>query len=124
MSSLGLIYVLAILFTKLSICLLYLRIFGVNLTFRKFVHGGMIFCGIYYSAFFGVSVAQVVICNKLSSIYDSLCIKTQDLLLVQVLLNAATDLYIFLLPIVPIRQLNMRRRRKTGVLIVFLAGAV
>ena len=124
MSSLGLIYVLAILFTKLSICLLYLRIFGVNLTFRKFVYGGMIICGIYYSAFFGVSVAQVAICNKPSSLYDSLCVKTQDLLLVQVLLNAATDLYIFLLPIAPITQLNMRRRRKTGVLIVFLAGAV
>ena len=124
MSSLSFIYVLAILFTKLSICFLYLRVFGVNTTFRKFVHGGMIFCGMYYSAFFGVSIAQVLTCDGLSSIRDSLCVKTQDLLLVQALLNAVTDVYIFLLPIKPIMQLNMRGGRKTAILIVFLAGAM
>ena len=84
----------------------------------------MIFCGIYYSAFFGLSVAQVSTCNNFSSLHDSLCLKTEELLLVQALLNAATDLYIFLLPIKPIMQLNMQRGRKMAILIIFLAGAV
>lgn len=123
-SSLSFVYVLAILLTKLSICLLYLRIFGVDPRFRVFVHGGIIFCVIYYTAFFGLSVAQVVTCDKASALYDPLCVKSLDLLLVQTVLNAATDAYVFLLPIKPIMQLNMRRGRKLGILTVFLAGAM
>lgn len=119
MSSLTIIYVLAILFTKISICLFYLRIFTVQKTFKAFVKGGMVFFTIYYVASLGLSMAQVMKCDRASALLDPLCVKTQSLTLFQAVVNVSTDLYVLVLPITPVMQLNMRRGKKLGVLVVF-----
>lgn len=124
MSSLSVIYVLAIYFTKISISLLYLRILGVHQTFTVFVKGGIVFLTIYYAASFGLSVAQLMQCAQASALSNSLCAKTQSLTLFQSVLNVLTDLYVLALPIAPLMQLNMRRGKKLGVLILFLSGSM
>ena len=124
MSSLSPIYYLAILMIKVSICLLYLRIFGVHPTFRKFVSGGLAFGIIYHSATFGLAIAQTIHCDRSSTGHDSLCEDIEKLTLFTSVMNMATDLYIFVLPIVPIMDLKVRREKKYGVLIIFLSGLV
>ena len=124
MSFLSVIYVLAILLTKISICLLYLRIFAVRKTFIAFVKGGIVFFTTYYAASLGLSIAMVTKCDGPSSLRDSLCAKAQSLTLFQAVFNVSTDLYVFVLPIAPVVQLKMPQRKKLGVLIVFSSGFV
>lgn len=124
MSSLSVIYVLAILFTKISICLLYLRIFAVQKRFTAFVKGGMMFFTIYYAATLGLSIATVMKCDRPSALRDSLCAKTESLTLFQAVINVSTDLYLLVLPIAPIIQLKMPQRKKLGVLAIFLCGFI
>ena len=73
MSSLSLIYYVSILLTKTSICLLYLRIFGVLPTFRRFVLGGLAFAIIYHAALFGLAIAHVVRCDSSNTLHAPLC---------------------------------------------------
>ena len=124
MSSLSIVYYLAILLTKISICLLYLRIFGVHPTFRKLVIGGITLATVYHSATCGLAIAQIVKCAGLSDLHDSLCEKTPKLTVFTASMNMATDLYIFVLPIGPIMQLKVQKGRKYGILIIFLSGSV
>lgn len=52
------------LFTKLSICLLYPRVFGVKTTFRRFVYSATTLCIVCHTAQSGISVALVSRCQK------------------------------------------------------------
>ena len=124
MSSLAVMYVLAILLTKLSICFLYLRIFGIHKTFSTCVKAGIWFCVVYYTAGLGLGIAQVTKCATISTIGDPLCVQTQNLTLWQAVINVTTDIYLLVLPLAPISHLQMRRRKKFGVLLIFLSGLV
>ena len=117
-------YYSAILLTKISICLLYLRIFGVHHTLRMFVLGGMALATVYHSATIGLAIAQIVRCDRPSALRDALCKNTPNLTLFTSVMNLVTDLYIFILPISPIMGLNIKRGKKYGVLIIFLSGSV
>lgn len=122
MDSLAIIYVFAIFFIKLSICLLYIRIFSVQRTFRYFVYAGMISCAISYTAYLGVSIATVVQCAGVSFAKLGLCVHAKVITIVTSVINVVTDLYILALPIGPILKLKLRRRQKIGLLAVFLSG--
>ena len=117
-------YVLAILFTKLSICLLYLRVFGVNTIFRRFVYSAMALCIVYHTASFGIFVAEVSTCDSVVSMNDQICLIAPRVILATSVLNVFTNLYVLLLPINPILALNISRGKRYGVFFIFLSGSV
>ncbi|KAF7510577.1 hypothetical protein GJ744_006189 [Endocarpon pusillum] len=124
MSSLSIIYVLGILFTKISIFLLYLRIFVVRRNFTAFVKGGMVFFSIYHAAALGLSIAYLTKCDRPSTVRDSFCAKWQSLDVFQAVMNVSTDTYLLVLPIAPVMQLQIPQGKKLGVLMVFLCGFI
>lgn len=110
--------------TKISICLLYLKIFGVNTIFRRFVYGAMALCVAHHTAQFVISVAQLSRCYSPVTGDHQLCSIAQRVTLAMSVLNVFTDLYILLLPISPILALKITKGKKYGVLFIFLSGSV
>lgn len=124
MDSLAIIYAFAIFFTKLSISLLYIRIFSVQRTFKYFVYAGIGFCALTYAAYLGINIATIVQCASPFSITLPLCAHAQAITIALSAINVATDVYIIALPISSILHLKLRRRQKIGLLAVFLSGLV
>lgn len=124
MTSLGFIYVFAMFFIKLSISLLYIRIFNVQRTFRYFVCAGILTCALTYAACLGISIATLVQCATPRALSYSICMKAQIITVVTSVINVSTDVYILVLPIGPILKLILRPRQKIGLLAVFFSGLV
>ncbi|KAL8750596.1 MAG: hypothetical protein Q9184_006371 [Pyrenodesmia sp. 2 TL-2023] len=124
MDSLSLIYALAIFFTKLSICLLYLRIFAVNRLLRIAIYGGIVFFALFHAAYIAWSVAAMTLCITASSLRRPICANAQLATVIFGVPNFCTDLYLVVLPIPSIIKLRLRRRQKVGVLFIFLSGSI
>ena len=122
MVALSVCYPIVIFFVKLTISLLYLRLFGLQKAFRYSVYGGIIFCFLFYTAYMGTQIGAVVRCDNTESTRYWLCRNNQILTLVSGVVNVATDLYLLILPIQPLMLLKLRGRRKLGLLLVFMAG--
>lgn len=117
-------YIFAIYFTKLSISLLYIRIFGVQRTFRLFIRGGILFICLFYAVYLCISIASTVQCATVSSQRLPLCKNGAITTIVTSVLNVCTDIYLLILPIRPILDLQLHRRQKVGLLIIFLSGVL
>ena len=124
MASLSVIYAFAIFFIKLSICLLYIRIFSLQRAFRYFVYAGIFFCALTYTTYVSISIATIVQCAGLLGLKEPVCAHAQSIVIVFAVIGVATDLYILALPVSPILHLKLRRRQKIGLLGVFFSGLV
>ena len=124
MASLSVIYAFAIFFIKLSICLLYIRIFNIQRAFRYFVYAGIFSCTLIYTTYVSISIATIVQCAGPLLNDFQVCAHAQSIVIVFAVIGVATDLYILALPISPILHLKLRRRQKIGLLGVFLSGLV
>ncbi|KAI4200551.1 MAG: hypothetical protein LQ346_002350 [Caloplaca aetnensis] len=124
MDSLSLIYALAIFFTKLSICLLYLRIFAINRLLRIAIYGGIVFFAIFHTAYIAWSIAAMTLCISASALRRPICANAQLATVIFGVPNFCTDLYLVILPIRSIIKLRLRRRQKVGVLFIFLSGSM
>ena len=122
MDSLGLIYVVAIFFIKVSICLLYLRIFGVERSFRLNVYGGIVFCAIFYLFCLAWFIATVTLCWGPSIL--GVCANAETITLTTSVLNVCTDVYLLVLPIRSVLKMQLRQRQRVRLLFVFLSGSV
>ena len=119
-----LLYVIAIFFVKLSILLLYLRIFGLRRNFQILVYGGIIFCVLFYGAYLGTSVAEPILCSSTGATSPICTSAVSAIVIYTSVLNVCTDIYILVLPIREIMDLQMRKRQRIGLLVVFLSGIV
>ena len=124
MDSLTLTYVIGIFFVKLSILLLYIRIFGLQRSFRILVYCGIIFCVLFHGAYLGSSIAEPVLCVSTRATSPICTSAAKAIIIYTSVLNVCTDIYILVLPIRQIMGLQMRKRQKIGLLGVFLSGIV
>jgi hypothetical protein len=124
LSATSIIYPIVIYFVKLSILLLYLRIFGINRTLRLSCHLAIVFFTLFYIAYFGVQTGILVDCISEASLKTNLCKNVYSLTVFQSAFNVASDIFVFALPIPRIMELHVNRRQKIGLLIIFLAGLV
>lgn len=122
MSGVGIIYPIVILFVKLSLFLLYLRVFGVRRTFRFLVYGGITFCVLCYTAYTGYSIGTTVLCNGIEAEAHALCKNANVITVFSGAINVVTDFYLLALPVVPLTQLHMQTRRKLGLIAIFMTG--
>lgn len=119
------VYKIVIGLTKTSILLLYLRIF-VRKYFRRLCYVSL-FIVITWS--FGSVMATVLQCLPISASWNkavpnSRCIDSDVFWISYGILNIVTDVVILLLPVREVIRLQVPRREKIGLLVVFLLGAL
>ncbi|KAI1753163.1 hypothetical protein F4782DRAFT_100348 [Xylaria castorea] len=100
----GLAYQITIFFTKLSILLLYLRIFSVHDTFALITIISIVIITLFYISLFCINYNGPV-------------------LLLNASFNVITDLWLLVLPFPLLVKLRLQRRQKLGLIAVFAAGA-
>lgn len=123
MSSAEITYPFATLFAKLSILLLYLRIFTTSRGLRISVYVGAVLLALFYMALIGTGIAAMTSCVGLAVTSIGICDKiTNDIQLLNSAFNVVTDCWILVLPMLFISKLQMPLKRKVGVAAVFAVG--
>ena len=119
------IYLVTLLGYKMSILILYLRLFAVNKTFRYLTWSMMVFvCGYLIANL----LTQIFGCSPRSKYWDpgiqGHCINYTKAGLAYGSMNIISDLLIFILPIPIVWQLKLATKEKIGVSIIFMSGAM
>lgn len=118
-------YAPTIFFTKLSLFLLYLRLFFVNRTTRYLVYVGIISTGLFYTI---AMIFPIIACSpyrgesRLDALNSKRCSKNKVLSYVVTVFNVISDLYLLSIPIPVVWRLQMATRTKIGVSAVFTLG--
>lgn len=102
--------------------LLYLRIFAVNPSMRYLIWGGIGLQVIVYTATTAIAISLELVCAADSALTNSFCANQYKNTVFQAVFSFATDLYVLVLPIKPLLNLQLSSRRRTGVMILFATG--
>ena len=119
------VYGPAVFFAKLSLFLLYLRLFNPNQWTRVLIYFGILTTFVFYTA---TTVAFGALCiprsgeNWIESNFSPRCGKSIVMTYVQGTFNVVSDFYILVLPIPVVWQLQMPLRKKVGVCAIFMTG--
>ncbi|KAL2814425.1 hypothetical protein BJX63DRAFT_420777 [Aspergillus granulosus] len=118
----NLTYPWAVCFTKLSILLLYKRLFPVHRE-RIAVCAGIVLNVICYTTFIILSTTNIAICTNFSSEITPFCLfQHQDVPIWMSGVNVFTDFYILVLPIPCLLKLQISLKRKIGLCFTFASG--
>ena len=123
----GMSYSLTILFAKMSLFLLYLRIFIVNRAMKWAIYAGMVaVIGFYVAtgAYFGYACLPRQDETWLLASLSTRCHDVTVLELPMGIFGLISDLYLYFLPIPIIIRLNFGRRKKLGTLAIFGTGSL
>lgn len=113
------------LFVKVTFFLLYLQLFGPMRWLRICAYIGAVFTVIFY---FGMAVAQLIFSTPR---HGETWLSHQDthnenlaiaMSVPQSAVGLAIDLYILILPIIAVSQLQLPIRKKVGVMLIFMTG--
>lgn len=108
---------------KVSILLLYYRLFSVNARVRYLIWAGILLQIIGYTAFTGCAIGIEVICSTPTAAQTNpYCLNTYKVTYTQSLFSFLTDVYVLLLPIGVVSRLQLSFRRKMGVIMIFMTG--
>ena len=125
LSANGITYPWTIAFAKISILLYYKRLFGVKRNLRMLVWAGIVFNAFFYTGYAAVGVGEISVCVGLAQLQNPFCVFGAGILVVIVsFINFLTDVYILILPIKHVLNLQMKRGRKIGLLVVFGSGVL
>ena len=117
-------YKLVMLCTKLSVLLLYLRLFPSR-RFRIIVFSAMAIVAIYLLALVGLTIGQ---CNPVSRAWDTTidgqCIDIKAFWYANAALNVTSDFLILALPMPYICRLHLPLRRKLSLSLVLALGGL
>lgn len=114
-----------VFFAKLSLFLLYLRIFSPDRWTRFLIYFGIGFTFVYYMVTAGILVGLCVPRKGESwplALLSSRCHKALVMTYVQGIFNIVSDFYILLLPLPVIWKLQLPLRKKIGVCAIFMTG--
>ncbi|KAL9036324.1 MAG: hypothetical protein Q9180_004363, partial [Flavoplaca navasiana] len=117
------VYPPGVYFAKAAILTLYLRVFSVKRVMRALIYGGLIVLFLAYATFIPVSV---VYCSpRKGGAWDFFlldkCKATALVLVIQGVFNLLSDNYILILPLPIIWTLNLERKKKIGLAVVFMS---
>lgn len=118
-------YILSLLGYKMSICLLYLRIFNINRRFRYATYATMFMIfGYLFSNFW----TQLFGCSPVSKAWipkeKGHCVDTIKSDYAYGSLNFVSDLILFVLPLPMVWRLKMSGKDKAGISIIFMIGSL
>jgi large subunit ribosomal protein L36e len=117
----NIVYAPTVLFVKLSIVLLYFRIFSVDRTMRWFTYGASAFLVVFYVSQTCVAIAVAALCTSPPP-NPHICSDLYKNTILQAVFNVATDFAVLSLPIIKVSRLQMSARRKVGVNAIFAVG--
>lgn len=124
-SSTSITYPVTICLVKISILLLYLRIFRVNQLLRRLIVFGIVIQVLFYGIITCVQIGSIVKCSSLATSSLQFCKNVaKPLQALQQAFNVVTDFYILILPIPCVLDLQLGRRRKIGIILIFGSGLV
>ncbi|KAL9018279.1 MAG: hypothetical protein Q9185_004382 [Variospora sp. 1 TL-2023] len=104
-------------FTKLSLLLLYHRIFAPDRLTKYLVYLGVFYCSVLYTSFL---LLTFLLCQ---TPLQAACKHRVNLfILISSGLNVFADIYLLIIPIAAVAKLHMPLRQKLGVSAVFLTG--
>jgi hypothetical protein len=109
---------------KISILILYKRLFGIYATSRRLVYIGITTVVLITIPACGVAISRSVGCDGIEALTRSLC-HTQNVSIVVTVFgvcNTVTDLYTLIIPINRILKLHVSSKRKLGLLAIFVGG--
>ena len=119
-------YPVVAFFTKLSLFILYHRLFARHLWIKYLVYFGTAFCFVMYTISFGVSGYLCLPHHNEGWVEATLSVRChrQDILIAYIRgpLNLLTDLYLLVLPLSAIWQLHLPLHKKVGVSGIFFTG--
>ena len=112
---------LATFFSKFSIFLLYLQIFSIHKTTRMAIWAGMIYNFIIYAPNFGIHGALCAPAPGQPWTFEVMenCSRSDIIGPIQGTLGLLEDIYIFVLPIPALSRLQMKNKKKIGLLFIF-----
>ena len=123
---LELFYLPTICFVKISLFLLYFRLFSPNRRTKYFIYAGIVFTGLYYPTRMTVGA---VLCSPRpgsgehwQSAISGKCINFYSRSYDIPIINILTDLYLIGIPVRTVWGLQMPKRKKFGVIAVFATG--
>ena len=107
---------------KLSILLLYLRIFAISQTMRYLIWGGIGLQVAVYAPTIALAVATEIVCPTDTTTTIGICNHTYQIEVFQGVFSFVTDFYVLVLPIRLVWNLQLSRRRKIGAMVLFATG--
>lgn len=112
-------------FTKLSILLLFLRIFVPPQTKKTGIYYS-IWVVIWFIVLYCIALVLVVLlqCVGKVEVPGKTCIDTFSLLVTASLINVLSDIVMLIIPVVAVWGLRMPLKRKLGLSVVFAVGAL
>ena len=123
----GVVVPLILLCAKLSFFLLYLQIFRPVKLLRLLIYAGaFVTAGLYISAFFVFIIYETPRPGQSFASHQTLSVTRKAQIVCAVLgaVGTAIDLYILVLPIAAVSQLQLAKRRKIGIILIFLTGTM
>ena len=111
--------------TKLSLLLLYLRIFSPNRYVRYAIYIGMIANVIFYGT---ITVVFGVLCiprpgfGWLQTVQTARCRRSIDMDYPTGIFGVISDFYILIVPIPIVVKLNLSVKKKIGIVAIFMTG--
>lgn len=124
MTTLDPIYVLTVFLVKLSILLLYRRLFSIYSTSKKLILVGIFLVILTTIPGFGLAIARFSRCNDNLGLHTPLCHNRNISILFPILsaCNTLTNLLILIIPIRPNLVLSNDKNKIFGLRVIFLAG--
>ena len=125
MAFFGAAYPRVILMAKLSLLLLYLRLFSGHRKTRYLVWVGMVCCCLMYTV---ASIFQVVLCSpwpgetRTQGLASSRCARTKVSSIMTTAFNAMFDFHLPVIPISVVWHLQTPRKKRIAVCSVFMFG--
>lgn len=117
------VYLTTIYMAKVSMLLLYLRIFPRSTNMGRWIIYMLAFLTAFWLSMLGPAIAAQYKCVSLQSPSTSFCTAiSNSLIILNAAVTVATDFYVLLLPIPPFFKLLLKTRQKLLILVIFLTG--
>ena len=120
--AISLVYGPIIFLVKLSLLLLYYRLFSRNKTMRYLIYFGIAFQALFYVASIGFYSTAEVLCVSSANAQAKFYTREWVFTIVSGVINVLTDFYVLILPIVMVWSLQLTSRQKIGIIAIFMTG--
>ncbi len=123
------LYIGAALSIKLSLFIFYHRLFKRNKVVRWLIYGGVTACGVFYPVSFVITLSIMIPSPNQPNTTAGWALRTwqsanrqEDLLLALGIFGIISDIYLLVIPIRSVYQLQLPTKRKLGIITIFLVG--
>lgn len=123
------LYPLLILLTKVSLFLLYYRVFSLDRCTRLLIHAGIGVNALFYAISFALILyfcspgpGQNLVQTFATSPHCT--VNARNLGIIQASFNVASDVYLLGIPLPVITKLQLSRQKKIGVIAIFMTASL